>query len=305
VTKAPNAPKAPAYQWYPKDAETDETYRLMSCEQLGVFERLRDHEWLEGSLPTDIGQLAAIVGHGMSAERLRKIWPGVSPCFKKRGKRLLNRRLERQRAELARYHAGVSEKGKKGAAARWQGHSPGIRRALPTDGSSTAIAIATTTATPEEDVLEDEEGGQPARTSEQQRADERAATPLRAAPADEGIEANGWGFRWKDQAAREADLALMAIPGRFDSTKVARKFGYQLLDAKLRDGSISIDNIDRTSEAIFGALVPMLVTSLRAEGIVISEPQARTALSDCIIARTPRDRAWDRGADLDRRRGRR
>lgn len=111
------ADKPPAYQWYPKDAETDEAYRLMTCEQLGAYERLRDHQWIEGSLPTDVEELALIVGHGMTAKRLEQIWARVSVCFPPTADgRLQNPRLERQREELEAYRKRQADNGRKGAA---------------------------------------------------------------------------------------------------------------------------------------------------------------------------------------------
>ena len=116
------ADKPPAYQWYPKDAETDEAYRLMTCEQLGAYERLRDHQWIEGSLPADVESLALIVGHNMTVKRFEQIWPGVSRCFPPiAGGRLQNPRLERQREELAAYRLRQSENGRKGAAKKHGG----------------------------------------------------------------------------------------------------------------------------------------------------------------------------------------
>lgn len=107
--------KAPAYQWFPKDAETDEAYRLMTCEELGVYERLRDHQWLEGSLPSLIESLALIVGHGMTKHRLEKIWPKIAPCFPAEASgRLANPKLERQRQALAAYVAERKLSGSRG-----------------------------------------------------------------------------------------------------------------------------------------------------------------------------------------------
>jgi hypothetical protein len=36
--------KPPAYQWYPKDYESDEAVRLMTYEQEGIYRRLLDHQ---------------------------------------------------------------------------------------------------------------------------------------------------------------------------------------------------------------------------------------------------------------------
>ncbi len=129
--------KSPAYQWYPKDAETDEKYRLMNCEAIGVYERMRDHEWLEGSLPADFEALAALVGHKMSARRLMALWPQIRECFELREDgRLVNQRLEAQRTSQQSFAKGASANGRKGAAKRWGGHSHPTQTLIANDGSA-------------------------------------------------------------------------------------------------------------------------------------------------------------------------
>lgn len=111
--------KAPAYQWFPKDAETDEQYRLMSCEELGVYERLRDCQWLEGSLPPQLDKLARLIGHGMTPRRLSSLWPNISPCFPNDGTgRLANPRLELQRMQLVAFFASKTASGRAGGYAK-------------------------------------------------------------------------------------------------------------------------------------------------------------------------------------------
>lgn len=115
------ADKAPAYQWLGRDAEADEKYRLMNVAQLGIYERLRDHEWYEGSVPSDESQLIAIIGHGITRAQFRKLWPGVACCFHDRGDgRLINARLELQRTEQRDFNEGKSRGGQASAEARRQ-----------------------------------------------------------------------------------------------------------------------------------------------------------------------------------------
>lgn len=114
--------KAPAYQWYPKDAQTDEAYKSMTHEERGVYRDLLDHQWLHGSIPSDIAGIADAATSGrarLSDERATIIWPKILPCFSDRGDgRLVNVRLERQRSETAAFLSGKSEAGRLGGLAR-------------------------------------------------------------------------------------------------------------------------------------------------------------------------------------------
>lgn len=143
---AEKAAKAPAYQWYPKDAETDEAYRLMTCEELGVYERLRDCQWLEGSLPADLGMLAVLIGHRMTVRRLQFIWPHIAPCFPDDGSgRLANRKLEEQRVELAAYIASKKLAGRAGGLAKGK-QTGSTTTILPVAKPSSASATASASA---------------------------------------------------------------------------------------------------------------------------------------------------------------
>lgn len=138
--------KAPAYQWFPKDAESDETYSLMTCEEVGVFERLRDRQWFEGSLPPELEKLVVLCGHGMTLRRLQYIWHKIAPCFPDDGTgRIANPRLDRQREQLAIYIAKQKLAGRAGGLAKTKRASsePTIPPlANPTSASATASAIA-------------------------------------------------------------------------------------------------------------------------------------------------------------------
>lgn len=95
--------KRPAYQWYPADADTDEVFRLMTYEQEGVYRRLLDHQWNEGSIPADPQVLASLLPK-MPRDRFVEIWPLISAKFRPRGSdRLVNDRLEVQRRQRDKY----------------------------------------------------------------------------------------------------------------------------------------------------------------------------------------------------------
>jgi uncharacterized protein YdaU (DUF1376 family) len=126
--------KRPAYQWNVLDARGDEVYMLMTYEQRGVYRELLDQQWLEGSLPPDQMHLAALLR--MPRGRLSKLWPLISTKFRVRDDgRLVNDRLEQYREQLIQFREIQAEKGRKGAKARWPGHSQSNAQAMPADSS--------------------------------------------------------------------------------------------------------------------------------------------------------------------------
>lgn len=150
--------KAPAYQWYPKDAETDEAFKLMTYEQQGIYRGLLDHEWLHGSIPSDPRQIARLFPK-ISVLRFVKLWPGIADCFvlEPNGQRLMNKKLEEQRMELATYIAERSMSGKQGAKERWLKHGSAMAQPSPPNGTaieqpmandSSASASSSATASP-------------------------------------------------------------------------------------------------------------------------------------------------------------
>jgi uncharacterized protein YdaU (DUF1376 family) len=113
--------KKPAYQWYPGDFCVDEPVLLMSLEEEGAYRRLLDHQWLHGSVPRDIRQLAAIC-KGITLARMKRVWQAVGPCFPPSPddpERLQNRRLERQRVQDQEYRKAMVNSGQAGAQKRW------------------------------------------------------------------------------------------------------------------------------------------------------------------------------------------
>lgn len=88
--------KAPAFQFYPKDYLSDHRVRSMSFEQRGLYWEAICICWLEGSLPADQAELAAILG--CPRKRIAKIWPVILRCFDQHGDRLLHKRLDKERA---------------------------------------------------------------------------------------------------------------------------------------------------------------------------------------------------------------
>ena len=114
--------KPPAYQHYAKDflAGTAD----MSCAEAGAYIRLLDHAW-DGNpictLPDNDDKLRRMAGADKDEWETIKL--AVLPKFRKievdgYGARLVNDRLNEYFKELIEHHEAMSERGKKGAAAR-------------------------------------------------------------------------------------------------------------------------------------------------------------------------------------------
>jgi uncharacterized protein YdaU (DUF1376 family) len=142
--------KPPAYQWYPKDYESDEAVRLMTYEQEGIYRRLLDHQALHGSIPSDTSQIALLVPKVPRA-RFLKLWPMIATKFPVGAdSRLVNRRLERSQREYAEYLAAQSDNGKKGAEKRWHRDSTANGTAIATPIAKVTPSTATATSTAKE-----------------------------------------------------------------------------------------------------------------------------------------------------------
>jgi uncharacterized protein YdaU (DUF1376 family) len=139
--------KAPAFLFYPKDYESDESVKLMSLEQEGAYLRLLSHQWLNGSIPDSVEHLAKICRTDEKA--MRRIWSGVSCCFDEVAPgRRLNARLERQRSSQETHAAERSTSGKRGASSRWSKAKPpnddgsAIEKPMADDSIAVAVAVA-------------------------------------------------------------------------------------------------------------------------------------------------------------------
>jgi uncharacterized protein YdaU (DUF1376 family) len=91
--------KAPAFQFYPKDYLSDPRVRAMSFEQRGLYWEAISICWLEGTLPSDTAELAAILGCPL--KKFESLWPRIALCFQEHGGRLLHKRLDKERKAQA------------------------------------------------------------------------------------------------------------------------------------------------------------------------------------------------------------
>lgn len=114
--------KAPAFQFYPKDFLSDRKQVAMSLAEAGAYWRLCCHCWMEGSLPTELQQLARLCG--ATPRQMRAMWPAISPCFLEKDGALVHKRLEQERDKQAFFRRRASDGGRSKAASKQPVSSP-------------------------------------------------------------------------------------------------------------------------------------------------------------------------------------
>src|SRR4051812_15631649 len=87
----------PYYTMYPSDFDADETVRVMSFAEKGLYLVLLNHAWVNDGLPEDPARVARVAGAG--AEEFALLWPGVQACFPIADGRRRNARQERERSK--------------------------------------------------------------------------------------------------------------------------------------------------------------------------------------------------------------
>ena len=142
--------KAPAFQFYAADFLTDTSD--WTPEEVGVYIRLLSTQWINGSLPNDMGRLARISGTAVAT--MVEIWLTLGCKFVEApdGK-LLNPKLEEVRYQRETFLKKQSEKGKKSAARRK--NEPRLETRLSRGYNSGSNSVATETQ-PIEDEVEEE-----------------------------------------------------------------------------------------------------------------------------------------------------
>lgn len=105
--------KAPSFQWYPKDCDTDENVRRMDDREFGFYMRCLNHSWLNDGLPGDLAELARVMNR--PAAYVKRLWGRVGRCFDLSDGRYRNPKQEVQRMTVREYQ----DSRRKGAEARW------------------------------------------------------------------------------------------------------------------------------------------------------------------------------------------
>jgi uncharacterized protein YdaU (DUF1376 family) len=140
----PQRTTAPAFQFYPKDFLSSSKVSRMSMTERGIYITLLSYAWLDGSLPSDLGDLAKIVG--MRADRFERIWKAgpLQECFICRQTRVYNERLEIERKKQQEFRRRQSDNGKLGGRPKVESGglglgSSGLSQTKPKKSSASAI----------------------------------------------------------------------------------------------------------------------------------------------------------------------
>lgn len=122
---------SPAFSFYPKDWLADGPVRELSYEQKGVYADLLSIYWLEGGLPADTARLARLVG--MPAKKFSRLWPDIERCFRIEGDRIVQKRLEEEKAKQLAFRQRQAVKGAKGGKSKHinKDRKPRLTRGLP------------------------------------------------------------------------------------------------------------------------------------------------------------------------------
>lgn len=112
--------KAPAYQMYALDFDMDTA--SWDNEEVGIYLRLLNYQWINGAVPCEMEDLARIVR--MTPKKFEKKWrKNLHKKFSAGNENgLKNSRLESERQKQLNYREEQSKNGNKGAEKRWQNH---------------------------------------------------------------------------------------------------------------------------------------------------------------------------------------
>src|SRR5690242_18166605 len=98
----------PYYRWYWRDFRASRAVQDMSWQARGLYRELLDECWVTGSIPngTDPDTHATLARIcGTSPDIIATWWVQLRPHFRKRGRRLINPRIEHERKCAAELHA--------------------------------------------------------------------------------------------------------------------------------------------------------------------------------------------------------
>lgn len=122
----------PWYKWFPAKFNLSEDAAPLSLAEEGALRRLLDHQWINGSIPSEIEKLASICKRVAHSE-MQTIWIRVKPFFEpdpRDANRAINLDLWQQMKEVSRASERQSNFGRTGARKRWAKHHDPNREAM-------------------------------------------------------------------------------------------------------------------------------------------------------------------------------
>lgn len=163
TTPAAKRTTSPAFQFYPKEFLSSSKVIAMSMTERGVYITLLSLQWLDGSLPIDLGALSRLVG--VPQKQFLRMWPhNLERCFVVKGGRYVNPRLERVRIEQVEYRKRQAEHGAKG------GRPPKKGEPFNPERVDKALLPASVSASSSSEERTHRQGGAPLHTSHKNHA---------------------------------------------------------------------------------------------------------------------------------------
>lgn len=112
---SPKTEKSPAFQFYPREWDTDMNVIPMTYEEEGVYFALCRLFWLHGWLPANLDDLRQLLKRQPPLKTMERWWARIGRCWIERDGKLYHPRLERERAKQALWKA----EGARGGHAKW------------------------------------------------------------------------------------------------------------------------------------------------------------------------------------------
>jgi len=106
--------KAPAFQFYTKDWDTDLNVIPMTYEEEGVYFAIIRLLWNHSTVPANLDDLRLLLKGKPRLSRLQIWWKKIGKCFTVRDGRLCHKRVDQERRKQARFRKSQSDKGKLG-----------------------------------------------------------------------------------------------------------------------------------------------------------------------------------------------
>lgn len=126
MTKIPKPDQqSPYFKMYPRDFFASTNVAKMDVDEQGTYALLLFREWLDGYIPSDVEDLAAILKVPLKV--FEKRWKRVSRCFlpvEGEPDKLINARLENERRHMIEIQEDISKKRSAAATIRWSREKP-------------------------------------------------------------------------------------------------------------------------------------------------------------------------------------
>lgn len=113
--------KAPAFQFYTKDWDSDINVIPMTYEEEGVYFALIRLLWNHPKLSANLDELRLLLKGKPRLSLMQKWWKSIGKCFFERDGVLCHKRVERERRKQIKFRKSQSDKGKKGGRPKSRG----------------------------------------------------------------------------------------------------------------------------------------------------------------------------------------